>query len=225
MSIKFENLTNNKLSVFNDIVVSQFNKYAYVFNKIRKIFEQKFLLKVHLLGECYPDAEYLLISDPKGILIKSIKIFDPITIMLFNLEFEFNSIRTTFDVPTDYPFHNKNEIYISIVDTFKQFEDINEACDSYFYLTDIFPEQSIILLTPKNGCKDARKFFLEIWKSQLINSTIFCYNSRNELMVYVYNPYANYAPHYWNHVESWNQSTLFSKRYSIGKISFCFELS
>ncbi|KAH0557412.1 hypothetical protein KQX54_005617 [Cotesia glomerata] len=89
---------------------------------------------------------------------------------------------------------------------------------SYFFIVEISQECND---------NDAWNILQDIWKINLLSSLFICRDTDNTVTLYTYNPYAQYAPHPWQHVNSifkkqGQQWTLFKKLYSSGtSIKIC----
>ncbi|CAG5095848.1 Protein of unknown function [Cotesia congregata] len=83
--------------------------------------------------------------------------------------------------------------------------------DSRFLIVDIF-----------KICNDAWNIFQTMWKMNLLSSLLICQDKDDLIAIYTYNPYANYAPYPWQHVnttfnERHQQWTLFKRHDSKGQ--------
>ncbi|XP_044593309.1 uncharacterized protein LOC123271145 [Cotesia glomerata] len=90
---------------------------------------------------------------------------------------------------------------------------------SYFFIVEV-----------SQICNDNNSWnILQImWKMNFLSSLFICRDIDNTITLYTYNPYANYAPHPWQHVNTtFNQQgqqwTLFKKSDSSGiSVKICF---
>ncbi|CAG5079180.1 Protein of unknown function [Cotesia congregata] len=89
----------------------------------------------------------------------------------------------------------------------------NDNIKSYFFIVEVSQECND---------NDAWNILQDMWKMNLLSSLFICRDTDKTVTLYTYNPYAQYAPHPWQHVNSifkkqGQQWTLFKKLYSSGR--------
>ncbi|XP_014613517.1 PREDICTED: uncharacterized protein LOC106791970 [Polistes canadensis] len=166
----------------------------YRFNQLYNATEQL----IDTLSNCMIQRKRFvtLLSDTKESIGSSSKLFNIFTVLKIQIPISNDSNLQIFD----HDISKKTEIILAIV---------SNPLTLRYFLTKLKKSKwwnlyGLYLIidakTLEKGCDRAYDFLQIIWKQDILSSTYFCINSNEEIMMYTYNPYTNWALKEWKEV-------------------------
>lgn len=179
-----------ELMVVSDILVSFcfLNTMLYNYMKyIVKIIYLKFF-KEHILEECYPHTKNIIVSKDKNVRV--LEKLGPIATTLISF--------SSHDVPFYYLANKRTDkeridIFILIADSPSKLTDRLSGMTKVIQFYDIKPKLYLMFVTHKDDCLLDGTLFTYTFDRNPLNLFIFCYSAFNDLLIFTYNSYIDFA--------------------------------